>query len=254
MMAGMLTKELRIPLGSRQWVCPLWALVLAAAGVAFFCRLGFWQLGRAEEKAHMTARYEERLNDAALPLQSLFLIADIEDRRVSASGRWDNTRTVFLENQMRGPKAGFHVYTVLFPEADPVGVLVNRGWVPMSDNVQQLPSVPPAVVGRIEGSVAYPSAYFTVGQPDYRQRPLRVPRLDLPELQTALGVQLRPFVVRLATTSPDGFVREWAPTARLGMSPEKHRAYAFQWFSLAAAVLMVLLVVNLRKNGNANNE
>lgn len=257
MMAGLLTKELRIPLGARQWVCPVWAIMLAAVGVAFFCRLGVWQLGRAAEKVHMTTRYELRLNEAPVPLTALLSgspVAEIEDRRVILDGRWDNARTVFLENQMRGPTAGFHVYTVIFLKADPVGVLVNRGWVPMGNNVQQLPPVPPAVMGHFEGAVAYPSAYFTVGQPDYRQHPLRVPRLDLPELQRALGVQLRPFVVRLDSRASDGFIREWTPAARFGMTPEKHRAYAFQWFSLAAAVLVVLLVVNLRKNGNANNE
>lgn len=257
MMTGLLTKELRIRLGSRLWVCPVWAVVLAAVGAGFFCQLGAWQLGRAAEKAHMTARYAMQLNQAAVPLVALLADAqatEIDDRRVTLDGRWDNSRTLFLENQMRGPKAGFHVYTVVFPEADPVGVLVNRGWVPMGVDVQQLPSVPPAVNGHMEGSVAYPSAYFTVGQPDYRQHPLRVPRLDLPELQRALDVQLRPFVIRLDSSHPEGFVREWAPATRLGMTPEKHRAYAFQWFSLAFAVLVVLLVVNLRKNGNANNE
>ncbi|MCD6062003.1 MAG: hypothetical protein K0S16_2314, partial [Moraxellaceae bacterium] len=52
----------------------------------------------------------------------------------------------------------------------------------------------------------------------------------------------------------DGFVRDWSPSARLGIPPEKHYAYAFQWFSLAAAVLVVLIAVNLRKERSPGHE
>lgn len=253
-MTGWLTKELRIALGTRVWAAPVWGVLLALAGMAFFSCLGFWQLGRAAEKTQMTSRYEARADSAPLPLATLLARNDIEDHRVRLSGRWDNARTVYLENQMRGPQAGFHVYTVFYPETDPVGILVNRGWVPVAQDMQRLPVVPAARTGQVDGTVAYPSAFFTVGTPDYRQRPLRVPRLDLPELSAALDVQLRAFVIRLDQASPDGFVREWQPASRVAMPAGKHRAYAFQWFSLALAVLVVLLVVNLRKNGISNNE
>lgn len=250
MMAGLLTKELRVALGARVWSPPVWALLLALAGILFFCRLGMWQLGRAEEKALMTSRYEARIQSPALPLEALLALQDIEDRKVVVAGHWDNGRQVFLENQMRGPQAGFHVYTVFLPDSGHAGVLVNRGWVPVGQDVQQLPEVAAASSQKVGGTVAYPSDFFTVGKPDYTRKPVRVSRLDIPELSAALGVELQPFVVRLDATAPDGFVREWAPAARLGMVPEKHQAYAFQWFSLALAVLVVLLVVNLRKNGD----
>lgn len=247
MMAGWLTKELHVALGSRVWAPPVWAVVLALLVILFFCRLGTWQLDRATEKDMMTARFEAGSRLPAMALPVLLRQKQIEDRRVFVDGQWDNGSLVYLDSQMRGPRAGLHVYTVFLPEGSASAVLVNRGWVPVGSDIRQLPSVPPGRATRISGSIAYPSDYFTVGEPDYAQRPLRVSRLDMDRLSGALGIGLHPFVVRLDAVEPDGFVRDWAPASRLGMVPEKHRAYAFQWFSLAFAVLVVVLVVNLRR-------
>ena len=46
-------------------------------------------------------------------------------------------RVVFLENQMRGPVAGFHVHTLFLPEEGGPGILVNRGWVPVAADMQE---------------------------------------------------------------------------------------------------------------------
>jgi surfeit locus 1 family protein len=254
-MRRLLTKQLRIRVGSRVWQPRLGILLLGLLTVAFFCRLGFWQMSRAQEKETMTVRYEQRLHLPPLPLPQLLAQgADVEDFPVRLQGRYDNSRLVYLDNQPNGPVAGFHVYTVFSPEGDDQGILVNRGWIPVGSDFQKLPAIPEAMATEVSGSVALPSPYFTVGEPDYRQRPLRVSRLEMSSLSAALGVQLRPFVIRLDAAAADGFRREWSPAARLGMAPEKHRAYAFQWFSLAFTVLVVLVVVNLRKSGSRNDE
>lgn len=254
-MRALLTKQLQVRLGSRVWQPRLGILLLGLFGIAFFCRLGVWQLDRAVLKEQMTARYSERLHARPLELPQLLAQgADVEDFPVHLRGHYDNSRLVYLDNQPNGPVAGYHVYTVFFPEGDSQGILVNRGWVAVGDSFQQLPAVPAAGSRELTGSVAYPSPYFTVGQPDYRQRPLRVSRLEMSPLSTALGVQLRPFIIRLDAVAADGFRRDWSPAARLGMPPEKHRAYAFQWFSLALTVLVVLIVVNLRKSGSRTDE
>lgn len=247
-MRSLLTKQLRIRVGRRIWQPRLGMLLLGLMAVAFFCRLGFWQMGRAAEKEQMAARYEQGLQMSPLGLPELLARGtDVEDVPVRLQGRYDNSRLVYLDNQPNGPVAGFHVHTVFFPEGETQGILVNRGWVPVGSDFQKLPLVPAATATVLTGTVALPSPYFTVGEPDYRQRPLRVSRLEMSPLSAALGVQLRPFVIRLDAAVADGFRREWSPAARLGMAPEKHRAYAFQWFSLALTVLVVLIVVNLRK-------
>lgn len=250
-MQSLLSTPLRVPLGSRHWSAPAWAVLLALVVASLFVRLGYWQLGRAAEKVRLMARFEARQHMPPLPLPALLARAgDVDDVPVRLQGRYDNSRNVYLDNQPHGGQAGFHVYTVFFPAGESRAILVNRGWFPVGADMQKLPPVPPATSADISGTAATPSPYFTVGEPDYRQRPLRVGRLEMDKLSRSLGVVLQPFLIRLDATAPDGFVREWAPAARLGMPPEQHRAYAFQWFSLAAAVLAVLLAVNLHKNPN----
>ncbi len=56
---------------------------------------------------------------------------------------------------------------------------------------------------------------------------------------------------RILLSDPDpasGFVREWTPNV---MPPERHAAYAFQWFALAIAVAAAFVVVHWRKVDNA---
>lgn len=251
-MRALLMKSWCIPLGNRVWQASPGMVLLALLGIALFCRLGFWQLGRAHEKEILTARYEARLQAPEQDWAGLLAQGDdVDDFHVQLQGRYDNSRLVYLDNQMHGPTAGFHVYTLFFPAGEKTGVLVNRGWVAMGPDVQKLPSVPEASASEVRGSVAHPSPFFTVGEPDYRARPLRVARLEMDKLSRSLGVELRPFVIRLDAGAADGFLRDWSPAARLGMPPEKHRAYAFQWFSLAFTVLVVLVVVNLRKREQA---
>ena len=251
-MQDLLSKRLRLPLGRRRWDAPLWSLLLALAVAAGFARLGHWQLDRAAEKAAIAARYEARRGIAPLPLAALLARGgDIEEYPLRLEGRYDNSRTFFVENQPRGARAGFHVITPFLPVGEREAVLVNRGWVPVGADMQALPVVAAATATVVTGTAAYPSPYFIVGEADYRARPLRVGRIETGKLAAALGLGLRPFVLRLYPAEADGFVREWTPAARLGMPPEKHRAYAFQWFALALAVLLVLLAVNLKKNNKS---
>ena len=47
-----------------------------------------------------------------------------------------------------------------------------------------------------------------------------------------LVVGLLPVVLLLEADAAHGFAREWRPV--YGTTPDKHRAYAMQWFTLAA--------------------
>ena len=235
-------------IGQRLFAPPRFAVLLALLGLTVFIALGRWQLHRAGEKELMLRRYEARAHLAPLALADLLTRGDdVADFPVRLLGHYDNARTLFLENQPHGELSGFHVYTPFLPQGERRYILVDRGWVPRAQNAMLLPPVAPAVATAVSGTLAFPSAFFTVGSTDYRQRPLRVPRVETDKLSRALGVELRPFVLQLDAAAPDGFVREWNPAAVLAMGPDQHRAYAFQWFSLAAAVVVMLIVLNLRK-------
>ncbi len=61
------------------------------------------------------------------------------------------------------------------------------------------------------------------------------PTLD--DLSAELDQDVLPFILLLHPETDDGFVRRWQPT---GSGPSMHYGYAFQWFAMAAAVLVIL--------------
>jgi surfeit locus 1 family protein len=41
----------------------------------------------------------------------------------------------------------------------------------------------------------------------------------------------------------DGYTREWRPAL---MSPEKHLAYAIQWFMMAGTIMIIYVVLTIK--------
>jgi len=57
-----------------------------------------------------------------------------------------------------------------------------------------------------------------------------------------------PVILLLDPVDEYGFVREWK--AVYGVTPDKHRAYALQWFTLAVVLLMIYMGVNSKRISN----
>ena len=68
--------------------------------------------------------------------------------------------------------------------------------------------------------------------------PLRVQQIELDKFSLIINRTLLPFVVYVDKNAAIGFEKNWQPIV---MPPEKHRAYAFQWFSLAIAWMLLML-------------
>lgn len=237
------------------WVPSLFAVCL----LGLLISLGVWQLKRGTEKQHIVDEFALRTTD--LPVQ-------IDVRQQSAAGRqfqlvvgkghYDSGHQYLLDNRTYRGRVGYHVLTP-FKLSQSTGVIVNRGWVVAGERREQLPEV--AVPGggtEIQGMVAIPSQNaFLVGPAGYAssgQWPRVVQRVELATMERQLGYALLPYVVQLDAADPYGFVRDWTPY--LGIGPERHRAYAFQWFSLALALMVIYFVANTRRldqNGEAGD-
>lgn len=242
-------QPLRLPLGERLFAPPLWATLLTLLVVCLFLGLGRWQLHRAAYKADIIRSYSERAHQAPLAWSALLAKGGaVADYPVAIQGRYDNAHNVLLDNQIRNGVLGYHVLTAFHVDESGDTVLVDRGWVRASLDRRQLPAISAAGASALKGLVALPAATFSVGAENYKTQPIRVLRLDTKALSSEWGLPLQPFLIRLDAGAADGFVRDWAPTQLLGeFGPEKSRGYAFQWFSMAVAVLVVFVVVNLSK-------
>jgi surfeit locus 1 family protein len=74
-------------------------------------------------------------------------------------------------------------------------------------------------------------------------------RIQIPvveKLSERLGYALLPFQMELSENQPEGFARHW--TIQTTIPPEKHRAYAVQWFGLALTLTLLFLWILLKKN------
>ncbi|MGD2032747.1 MAG: SURF1 family protein, partial [Gammaproteobacteria bacterium] len=54
-------------------------------------------------------------------------------------------------------------------------------------------------------------------------------------------------IVLLDASAEDGYLRNWAPTE---FGPERHYGYALQWFALAATLVIIYVVLNVKRSGN----
>ena len=164
-------------------------------------------------------------------------------QRVAANGRFVAEHTVFLDNKLRRGRAGYEVVTPL--RLDGTHVLVNRGWVATGRSRDSLPEVPvPGGVVRVEGlALAHLPRVLAAGAPSggkVRQN------LEVEAFAGETGLRLLPIVIEQHSPAEDGLVREW-PRPDAGI--DKHESYAFQWYSLAALALILLVVLSVRRVG-----
>lgn len=225
----------------------MWVTLALCVGLALTVRLGFWQLSRAQEKqdrhqAIAQQQAEPELETTVLLEQPAYFAS--LHRRVHLSGRWLPEHTVYLDNRAMNGRAGFWVLTPLVLNGD-TRVLVQRGWVPRHqvDRTALPPIDTPSGVVRVQGRLSPPpselmqlgseqvSVHAASGLSRIRQN------INLAQFAVETG---GPLVATVLQTDPasDGLVRDW-PEISAGV--DKHHAYAFQWFALAALQLMLYL-------------
>jgi surfeit locus 1 family protein len=240
---------------SRNKMNVLW-LILTVLVFSALVKLGFWQNSRALEKEQRLARIEQLKSQNPLSLQQVNLLAvneNINDMPVVIEGFFDEQVVFLLDNQVNKGRLGYRAYQVLM--VDKQTVLVNLGWLQGSINRQELPKIKP-LSGKysIHGNVRLIEVGIQLQEQIFRevQWPLRIQQVELDKFSTLINRQLLPFVIYLDTDENIGFEKNWQPIV---MPPEKHRAYAFQWFSLAIAWVMLMVWAKFgSKKASENNQ
>ena len=231
-----------------------WPTLATLAVLPLLVWLGFWQLDRAELKqtldarsAAEAARPPARL-DARAPPDIAFRSETWTYRRVVASGRYRPLHFL-LDNRTRRGVAGYHVLSPLVLEEEGArAVMVNRGWIPLGSRREVLPGVEtPGAALEVRGRGRLPGETFLLGDAGYDGGiwPRVVQSIDIGMMEEVLGLDLLPVVIELDRGEPHGFDRAWRTYG--GIGPERHRAYAFQWFALAATLVVIYVAVNLRR-------
>jgi surfeit locus 1 family protein len=225
-----------------------WPTLITLAVFVGLLSLGFWQLDRAAQKRSILADYRAGTSTALLKLDAgVRSIEGLQYQSASATGRYDAVHQFLLDNRTYNGAAGYEVLTPLKLAGAGVGVLVNRGWIPLGGSRDQLPEMPVdsnerTVIGRIR---EVSQKGFSLGEEEKRTGwPYRVLRADIPHLASELGYPLLPLELLLDPGQPDGYVRDWHP---MTFGPERNVGYAVQWFAMAATLMVIYLAVNLEK-------
>jgi cytochrome oxidase assembly protein ShyY1 len=230
-----------------RWIPLCATIVVAAAGIA----LGQWQTRRADEKLGIRQRMETRARQA--PLQALPAGGDHEFRHVLLEGEFVPQWTVYLENRPHDGVPGFHVLTAFKIAGAQQAVMVARGWTPRDANDRAKVPRPPLPQGgtRIDGVLRRDAGQvLQLGRADAPTPGAILQNLDVAALAAASGLPLSSYVVEQRTASPgvdDGLARDW-PAPSLGI--ERHRAYALQWYALAAMAIVFFLVTGFKRGRN----
>ncbi|MGB0721099.1 MAG: SURF1 family protein [Gammaproteobacteria bacterium] len=238
-----------IRLGAHVFRFPgLWPNLLTAALLSLLMGLGFWQLDRAGQKDSLARDF------AAAPGQRNFdsIVSGASYtrfQRAVAVGQFVDEPAFLLDNRAWKGRPGYQVLVPFRLRQGQGLVLVNLGWVPMGRTRQDLPELAwPAGVRDIDVLVTPPpEKVIRLGpdDPPVSSRARVIQAIEPKLLATYLNESLLPYVLLLEESEDFGYERAWKPYH--GITSDKHRGYAFQWFSLAVTLLILYVMVNTRR-------
>ena len=231
-----------------------WLLAIAVASL--FAMLGVWQLGRAQQKRVML----EQAQATIAARRPLVLAAASETARAAGydwaagTGRFLPAPAVLLDSQMHAGQVGVRVYRAFLADDATVPVLVDLGWLPVPDR-HHMPTLPVPDLHDVRGLLMPPPSHGLVAaiSTPLPGGDVLVTALPVPDLEATLGqVALAPRVLRLDPDMHIGGERDLDVLPNT-MPPERHIAYAVQWFAMAATILILAFLLNRRKRRSVPN-
>jgi surfeit locus 1 family protein len=238
----------------RFWLTTL--LVLAA--MAVMIRLGIWQLDRLEQRRAFNARVQAQLDQPVLVLDAQTLGQDLyemEYRSVIVEGVYDFANQVALRNQAYQNRWGVYLLTPLKIKGSNQAILVNRGWIPGEDFLSGDWSrfdQPGEVT--VKGVIRRAQT-----KPDFGRRTDPIPEVGEPPLKAwnlaniaAISRQIDYPVLQEVYIQQTVGEGDWAnlpipAEVQLDLSEGPHLGYAIQWFTFAAILGFIYLVLLKRR-------
>jgi len=209
--------------------------------------LGYWQLDRAQEKREILAEFKANQESQPVAFELLDPSVNLQYRQVQFVGELDASRRVLLDNRVRNGRPGYEIFEVLTIASSELKILVNRGWVQASLDRNQLPEIE-----SVNGKVLLRGSLYKVlrgglqlddGVRAVENWPGRVGWISTERAAEIFADEFFAYQLRLDSDSVGALTTGW-PT--VSVQPEKHTAYAVQWFVMA----LVLLLLTINANSN----
>ena len=223
-------------LSKRKWII---TSVLAVIGVMILIRLGFWQLDRLEWRRAFNNHYLSQINQPDVNLNDVTNLDEytgMEYRGIYASGTFDFSNEVFLQNQANDNLPGYRVVTPLMVEGKNFAIMVDRGWIPL-DDVNKIDEIDQNDFGdmTISGVIRASQEKSDFGiDPDKQKNSDSKFWLivNLKRIQNQISYPIAPFYIQLESDLADELPIASLPEIEITEGP--HLGYAIQWFFFAS--------------------
>lgn len=212
--------------------------------------LGYWQLSRAHEKQQRLEVLAGNENSIISNLTTISEEQISEFSRVELEVELVSRKNILIENKIQNGNLGYHVVNLVQDVESKNYLLVNRGWIEGLANRAELPMVDlPASYWQLNARIYPVNLQVLSGDAEIEEygNSIRIPVLDASVtegLEKLLSVDIEPYVLRIDHQDSYALDVDWA---WVSMLPEKHLAYAFQWFALSLAFLIVSLFVLVKR-------
>lgn len=233
--------------------------IVVLLGVVFLCNLGMWQWNRHVQRQTLNNKIESRMREPVIQLDGSDVDPEALDYRpVELRGVYDSSQEILLRNRSYQEITGFDVLTPLRITGSNKLVLVDRGWLPMTEATPEQRKafqVPGEVTIKGVARATQPYISGPADPPITAERPRLDAwfRVDIERIQQQIDQPLLPVFVELQPV--EGVQQQQLPipskTESLGDGP--HLGYAFQWFGFAV-ILLVGYVVMIYRRQQAQNQ
>ncbi len=199
-----------------------------------FCILGTWQLYRFSFKKELVTTYQQRLSSTPEAFENVQSKnpSSIQFQPVLVTGQYLNNLTILQQNKHHDDKVGYEVLTPFQIPGQAKLLLVDRGWLENKNDLLDALASTQIIKGYIKLLNEY---QFILGENFLQTTPLILQRIDISEISKELNKDFYPYVLRLDATQIRGFARDWVIVTGL---PQRHLAYAIQWFAMALVLLI----------------
>jgi len=236
-----------IKAGNWKFSATRWPTIGALVFITLTMWLGEWQTHRAEEKQAIQDRLDALANEpfVLLPLVPV-AVEEFVQRRIEVRGEFLDEKTIFIDNRVYRGRPGYQVITPLRLTGSDMLVAINRGWVASNPRREILPNVPADIgVQVIQGIAVKPLDRTYELTLEQTAGPVKQ-NIALDRLRVEWAARLQPFVLQQTSDAAGkGLVRDWP---RPDAGADTHRAYALQWYVMAAVGVILWLTLNLRKS------
>ncbi|MDE3020452.1 MAG: SURF1 family protein [Pseudomonadota bacterium] len=219
--------------------------VAAIIMVMLTVSLGNWQLRRAHRSESEAEQYDTMAKEPPVNLPVTPVYApDWQYRRVRVEGRFDARDQIYLDNISLDDKVGYDVLTPMVLSGSNMHVLVNRGFVESTGDRSHLPqAVPPHGIQVVTGIAAIPPKRFLLlSGSNVNGRVWE--NLVLKDYASQASFPLQPVVILQDNDTNDGLIRIW-PRPDMGVA--MHYGYFFQWYAMAAAIIIIYIGLYVRR-------